>query len=908
VAQAKKSRRKLSQIWTTQGRRRLAFARSRAAHPFAPGTAGPVVEERLLTTTCSGCSGRVAPGDRTCFGCGQVLVVPKQEALREVAPLTDTHAAMQVLRNPVVATAVPEVPSVAVDTPVENTVAAHAPPLEPLHLDVVWGRERSAIVVTSDGTTLGSGREADIRTSAPFLAGVHVDFHARATGWSVRALAPEAVILQQGRECAEAELEPGQTLRIADAIGNFVTLRVSPGTRPAVRQGALRALLPQPGESFLVGSDATCAVRLQHPLVEPRHAAFRCDDAGSLWIEDRKTAAGSYVNGRRLRGRQRLAERDVIQIGPFSATIGSTALEPLDQVAGVDIHVSRASVVIARGNTPRTVLRDVDLHLAPASLTAVVGPSGAGKSTLMKLLAGQLVPATGAITYNGVDLDECRQQYAALSGFVPQDDVVHVNLTVAEALDYQARLRLGDSHDGASRLELVDKLVAMIGLSAQRTQLVRTLSGGQRKRVSIACELLKEPQLLFLDEPTSGLDPGLDKRMMLLLRLLADQGRTVVLTTHAIAHVDVCDNLVLVGTGGRILYSGPPGGAAEAFGVASIGDVFAAIQPHNDSGVRQDEASPEPAGRAVPAPRRAPVAISHPDYGSAVWRRAVAANAQVFARRHLTLLVRDHSSTLFTLLQGAAVALMTALVAPRPFAWSDNGSSVVFVFGCAAVWFGMISSVRELVEERTIWRREYLAGANVHAYLAAKVGVLAVLGALQALILTVVLALTLGVPSDAPLVTPFLAILASLWLANVAGMSLGLVVSAGARTVDRAISLVPYLLVAQLVLCGVLFKLGSLEFLSWLVPARWAVSAVGGVAGLSPEGLGQSSGLYPESGIGLAGTWLMLVVLAVAALAGALWWSLRLAHAWGAGQDDAEPLLAGVLGSVRRGGNGGTRG
>ena len=196
----------------------------------------------------------------------------------------------------------------------------------------------------------------------------------------------------------------------------------------------------------------------------------------------------------------------------------------------------------------------------------------------MRLLSGQQPAAAGTVEYNGTDLAQCRQAYAPLMGYVPQEDIVHADLTVQEALDYQARLRLGSETPAADRDARIGYVLSLLGLTDQRGQLVRTLSGGQRKRVSIACELLSEPQIIFLDEPTSGLDPGLDKRMMLLLRLLADQGRTVVLTTHAIAHVDVCDTLVLVGPGGNVIYAGPPDAVIDWFGVQTLGDVFSLVE------------------------------------------------------------------------------------------------------------------------------------------------------------------------------------------------------------------------------------------------------------------------------------------------------------------------------------------
>lgn len=760
--------------------------------------------------------------------------------------------------------------------PSESAVLQSSPPLS---FELQWGRVKVTQIVPPGGCSIGSTELADVVLPAPFLSPIHARVVPGVDGFEVVPASPESQVLLSGRAAGRSALVPGAVVRLADRVGNFATLRVARASGAEAVHSGLRGALPAAGASVVIGSGENCAIRLDHPLVRPRHAVLRRDESGHLWLEDRTTVAGTYVNGRRLRGRVRLAHGDNIQVGPASAQVGEIALEPLVQVPGVDVTADGACFdVMTKRLGPRRLLTDISLHLQPASLTAVAGPSGAGKTTLMRLLSGQNSASAGQVRYNGVDLRSCREAHAALMGFVPQDDVVHADLTVAEALEYQARLRLGREATAADRNASIARAIAFVGLEDQRDQLVRTLSGGQRKRTSIAAELLNEPEVLFLDEPTSGLDPGLDKRMMLLLRLLADQGRTVILTTHAIAYVDVCDTLVLVGPGGHLIYAGHSDDAPSWFGVPSLGDVFSLID------------TPEAAARAAtrmktatipavvlppPAPLRvtaAPVAtgtigIAKPAFASPAWRETVFHQGRIFAERYVRLLSRDRTALTFSLLQGVAVALITALVAPKPLQWALQGSGPTFVLGCSAVWFGMINAVRELVKERTIWRREELAGANASAYLASKVAVLGTLAAVQALSTVVALALTIHLPNSSPVVSPPFAIVVTLWLANLAGMAMGLVVSALAPSSDRAMSIVPYLLITQLVLCGVLFPLGAVSPISWVMPARWAVSALGGVAGLSAASLHQSSGLYPHNAIGLIGNWSALLLLGCAGVA-----------------------------------------
>lgn len=687
--------------------------------------------------------------------------------------------------------------------------------------------------------------------------------------------------------------QPGEPRRFSDRLVDFATARLG-RTKPIdltrlrplpVPSNELRGQLPLAGETLEIGSDADASIRLFHPLIRARHARLGRSVSDQLWIEDKHSVNATHVNGQRLRGRRDLAPGDVIQIGPFSARVGRHALESLEQVPGIDVSVVGASVDIrGRRRSTRRILDDVSLHLRPASLTAVAGPSGSGKTTLMRLLSGQVNASQGAVRYDGVEVAACRKSQAHLMGFVPQDDIVHSDLTVAETLGYQARLRLGKDASPEQRQARIDRTLTLVGLDDQRHQIIKTLSGGQRKRVSIASELLSEPKVLFLDEPTSGLDPGLDKQIMLLLRLLADQGRTVVLATHSLEHVDVCDTLALMGPGGHVIYTGKPDGAPAWFGVHTLGDTFSLVE------------TPEAAARAatrvpgegqVPASgTAAPIVVgpeaSKPKFGSPPWRRMLRHQGSIFAERYCRLLSRDRTAIAFSLLQGVAVALLTGMVAARPMVWDLKGTAPVFVFGCSAVWFGMLNSVRELVKERTIWRREQLVGGNTAAYLTSKLGVLGALGAFQTVTSLAVLALTLGLPSSGTWLPSFVGIGITLFLANLTGMAVGLLVSSLASSSDRAMSIVPYLLISQLVLCGVLFPLRNLSFVSWFIPARWAVSALGGIAGLSGT-TAQTGGFYPHSVLGILGGWGMLLVLAVAGVTATAKVLDRQAASWSVG-------------------------
>ena len=160
---------------------------------------------------------------------------------------------------------------------------------------------------------------------------------------------------------------------------------------------------------------------------------------------------------------------------------------------------------------------------------------------------------------------------------VPQDDVVHRQLTVNQALGYAAELRLPPDTSKSDRAKVVAQVLEELDLTKHADTRVDKLSGGQRKRASVALELLTGPSLLILDEPTSGLDPALDHQVMMMLRQLADAGRVVIVVTHMLSYLDVCDQLLLVAPGGKTAFCGPPDAIGEAMGTTNWAKIFSKV-------------------------------------------------------------------------------------------------------------------------------------------------------------------------------------------------------------------------------------------------------------------------------------------------------------------------------------------
>jgi len=246
----------------------------------------------------------------------------------------------------------------------------------------------------------------------------------------------------------------------------------------------------------------------------------------------------------------------------MSKVAASPGRAPLVQVRGLGLKL---------GGKP--VLQGVSATFAAGKVTAVLGPSGSGKSTLITCLVTARRPCSGSVLVDGGDPWKTREAFRRELGYVPQDDVVHRELRVEAELHFAARLRLGDQVDEAGRRERVNRVIARLGLREARRRRIRRLSGGQRKRVNIAVELLADPRLLVMDEPASGLDPATEGDLVALLGKLAAEGRTVVLTTHSMEYLHKMDALVVL-MEGRLVYRGTLEGLLAHFGIPHVADMY----------------------------------------------------------------------------------------------------------------------------------------------------------------------------------------------------------------------------------------------------------------------------------------------------------------------------------------------
>ncbi|MEU0335242.1 FHA domain-containing protein [Streptomyces sp. NPDC006193] len=689
-----------------------------------------------------------------------------------------------------------------------------------------------------------------------------------------------------GRRIRRCGLSPGTVIRFGNpADGPRAVLarppRPAPDRPPAVSvpelTGAFRrpsSVRPLPARTTRIGRAPDNDVVLRDLVVSRRHAELRALADGSYEIADLGSHNGTYLNGRPVT-RAPVAPGDIIGIGHSAFCLAGDRLQEYVDTGEVSLDVQDLTVAVDRGR--KVLLDHVSFPVGEKCLLAVVGPSGAGKSTLLGALTGQRPADRGTVLYDGRDLYRAYAELRQRIGLVPQDDILHPQLTVRAALRYAAELRFPEDTAREERCARVDEVIRELGLEQRAGQPVHSLSGGQRKRVSVALELLTKPSLLFLDEPTSGLDPGMDRSVMQMLRGLADDGRTVIVVTHSVLSLSVCDRLLVLAPGGRVAYYGPPGDALAFFGFAQWPEAFEAFDRDPDRDwageYRRSPSHRRYVAEATSRPHHpgpAPVAPAPPPRP-----RGWGAQLGTLVRRYTAVLSADRTFLIVMIALPFVMGAMARALADGGLA-RDNAVDVLLVLCVGAVLTGAANAVRELVKERVVHQRERAVGLPRSAYLMSKVVVLGAVTVAQAVVLTQVA--LFGVDLNAPggtgvLLPPLAEITLAVALLAFTAMMLGLVVSALVRKEEVTMPLLVLLAIVQVVFCGALLPLhgvAGLQQLSWLVPSRWALGAMAGTVGLARIAPGEPASdplLRHATGVWLLDLAMLLVLSALCGFA-----------------------------------------
>ena len=650
-------------------------------------------------------------------------------------------------------------------------------PLEGPRLE--FGRDEAPGRILVDHTSISS-RHAEI---APTKAGA-----------VLRDLQSTNGTFVNSERVQERLLQEGDLIQFGACDSHLFLYRES-GRRPLV----LRDIeLDRP--LVTIGRAAENNICIAHPTVSSHHAQIRKVSEG-YELTDLGSTNGTFVNGQRIT-RQILRPGSRVSLGAAQFAFDGQRMEQQSDGSRLRITCRSLRVEAKDFNTgvPIRLLDDVSLAIEPCEFVGLLGPSGAGKSTLMDAMNGSRPAQKGRVLLNSADLYSEFASLRSSIGYVPQEDILHRQLTVKECLYYAARLQLPDDFREKDLWERVNETIKVLELAERADLAIAQLSGGQRKRVSLGIELLSKPALLFVDEPTAGQDPRTEMKMMQLFREIANRGSTVVINTHLLGSFSLLDKVAVL-VRGKLAYFGRNHEMLPYFNARRPQEIFDKLQEkkpeawaaqyqqsdpyrefcagaNGNDGVQRHSAS----GQQAQPPKRSS------------WRQLV-----TLLRRQFTLKFKEKSTFAALLLPPVAIAVLMALLKQGP-----NEPKVLFMVVVVALWFGCSGSVREIVDELPVYKRERQRDLKLASYIGSKLVYVISVAAMQAVLLIAVLTLMGAIKGHLP--EAFLLT----WLMTVEGALIGLVISAVCSTAEKALYAFPLTMIPQMLLAGLLIPVAAI--------------------------------------------------------------------------------------------------
>lgn len=606
-----------------------------------------------------------------------------------------------------------------------------------------------------------------------------------------------------------------------------------------------------------------------------RHHAGIYRRENHYMLVDYNSMNGVYVNGVRIRGQQEIHEKDMIQIAGSLFLLNNGKLMYQTTISGVSLTLENICKTVGHGSSRKRILNNVSCEIGNNEFVAIIGGSGAGKTTVMNAMSGFDSDISGRVYCNGIDLRRNFNTLKNMIGFVPQQDIIYENLTLQRMLYYTAKMKMPSDTSKAEIRARIHKVLEMVDLVQHAKTYIRKLSGGQKKRASIAVEMLADPGLFFLDEPTSGLDPDTEQSLMhTLAKLSKSEGKTIIMVTHTIQSIDLCDKVIFMGPGGKICYCGPPSEITNYFGKKSLVEVYNELagnvdnwngyflqnyymekqkmQPSAETSTQNSAAGMEKKGKQVSSFKQCLVLIA----------------------RYFELIWNDKQRLLLLFIQPIAIAFLLAVVAvDDTFITYEDTRSIMFALSCSGIWIGLFNTIQEVCKERPILKREYMGNLRLWGYIVSKYVVQGVICFLQATLLVAIFLRLMKHSAEAGLyfAKPGMEIWITMILTIFASASMGLIVSSLMKNGDRAMAVAPFVLIIQLLFSGVLFTLdGMAEHVSKITVSRWAMECLGNITNLnkltsrlSPGGVHEVEDYYVRTTTHLAHTWEVLILVAV---------------------------------------------
>ena len=554
-------------------------------------------------------------------------------------------------------------------------------------------------------------------------------------------------------------------------------------------------------KTIFLGRGTNCDIVLNHGTISKMHASITLTPDNKYQIKDLGSTNGTFVNGRKIKTLETISFKDNIFIGRHQINLEAPSKNLSDELAITAIGIEKTYSNGVKG------LKKMDLSIPSKSIIAIMGPSGCGKSTLLKALNGDTPPTKGKVFLFNLELSANWQYLKTQIGYVPQDDIVHQQLTVEQCLYFTAKLRLDNLSDQYIDKK-IDQVLEDLNILEKKNNLISNLSGGQRKRVSIAVELMTDPLIMFLDEPTSPLDPQTVEDFLEIMKRLSERGTTVLMVTHKPEDLDYMDEVIFMAEGGNIVYQGDTDKYREYFNVKSVVSVFSQISGETAEKWINKYLNPRQLGTN-----------SGFKFVKSISEVSSIEQFSWLSKRYFRIKLNDKLNSSLLLAQAPIIAILICLI------YDEIEGGVLFLIAISAIWLGAQNAAREIVSEQAIYKRERMFNLKILPYIFSKISVLSFFSIIQSAIFILILSIYYsGSDSIVDLNAPFILFIWMIFL-SISSTFLGLLLSSMVKTSERAMTILPLILLPQIMLAGIISKIssGAVEFISYFTLSRWGV-------------------------------------------------------------------------------------
>lgn len=573
--------------------------------------------------------------------------------------------------------------------------------------------------------------------------------------------------------------------------------------------------LLQKKQRIVIGRSKESDIILNDLSVSRKHAQVYLHQNG-VWVEDLNSINGTYINNKRISQPTLLGEKDILYIGLHSFSLHN---KPQNLEKGNALVAKQISKVFKNGNVG---FHTTDIEIPFRQMVALMGPSGCGKSTLLRALNGDEPPTKGTITMFGLDLHDHYEHLKQMISYVPQEHIVHNDLTVEDSLYYAAKLRLPkqvEEEEIQQRIEDVLRALNIHDAEIKRTK-VGNLSGGQKKRVSIAVELITKPKILFLDEPTSPLDPETVEDFLKCIQKLCKEGTTVVMVTHKPEDLAYMDKIIFMGAKGYLTYDGDKDSMLSYFEKKNIIEVYSLLSTEKQSKLwydRRNHKHSENFSEKKFYHNPETPDIFHQTY----W----------LTKRYFDIKISNTNNLILIVLQPIIIAFLIVAVFSKITDPLGNGNlGILFLMAVSAIWFGVSNSAKEIVGEKAIFKRERMYNLQIGPYILSKILVLTAISTIQIFIFCLLLFIKYDL-------NQFVFTWAFLSLVSLVAVQFGLLLSANTRSTEEVMSILPIALIPQIILAGIIHPIQNdiSLFLSYFTIGRWGTEGLGRIQDLGLE-------------------------------------------------------------------------